>query len=164
MGVRFSHGRPNTMPKIYNLSKAEVEKVSYSTRKPYQGYAIMRILDPAMYFKSVSSCGFVDEVQYEFLDATPEECVMYRWPEEFLITDAQAEQIAAKLLEWESKGLNIIVHCHAGLCRSGAVTLVMVERGYDDPILENPEKYERIPNIYVFDKIVSAMKNLELKS
>jgi len=37
----------------------------------------------------------------------------------------------------------------------------MVDRGYDDPILENPEKYERIPNMYVFDKIVSAMKNLE---
>lgn len=164
MWVQFLQGGPITMPKIYNLSKAEVEKVSYSTRKPYAGYAIMRILDPAMHFKSVSYCDFVDEVRFEFLDATPEECVMYGWPSEFMITDEQAEQIAAKLLEWEGRGLNIIVHCHAGLCRSGAVTLAMVERGYDDPILENEDKYERIPNKYVFDKIVSAMKNLELKS
>lgn len=152
------------MPKIYNLSKAEIERTTYSTRKPYQGYAIMRILDPAMHFKNVHNCGFVEEVRFEFLDSDPEECVLYNWPDEFLITDEQAEQIARKLLEWESRGLNIIVHCHAGLCRSGAVVLAMVERGYDDPILENEDKYERIPNKYVFDKIVSAMKNLELKS
>ena len=152
------------MPKIYNLSKAEVEKLSYRKSRPYAGYASMRILDPGAYFINTSLCGFVDEVRFEFLDATPEECVMYGWPSEFMITDEQAEQIAAKLLEWEGRGLNIIVHCHAGLCRSGAVTLAMVERGYDDPILENEDKYERIPNKYVFDKIVSAMRKFDIDS
>lgn len=152
------------MPKIYNLSKAEVEKISYSTSKPYAGYAILRILDPAVFFKNVTNCGFVAEHRFEFIDATPEECIQYRLSDEYLITEEQATAIAKLLLDWELKGLNIIVHCYAGLCRSGAIVELMVDRGYDDPILENPEKYERIPNMYVFDKIVSAMKNLELKS
>lgn len=40
------------------------------------------------------------------------------------ITESQAENIAEILLDAFDKGLNIVVHCHAGVCRSGAVAEV----------------------------------------
>ena len=48
------------------------------------------------------------------------------------ITDLQAEEIAAILVTAYGKGSNIICHCHAGICRSGAVVEVGLMLGFND--------------------------------
>lgn len=65
-----------------------------------------------------------------------------------VINDSQAHAIGTILKDAFGKGLNVIVHCHAGLCRSGAVTEVGVMYGFED-IHKNP----RIPNTTVKTKL-----------
>lgn len=71
--------------------------------------------------------------------------------EEWAISDEQATAIAELLLEAKANNMNVIVHCHAGLCRSGAVVEAAVMLGFNDP-----EKL-RIPNTLVKRKLLQAL-------
>ena len=68
------------------------------------------------------------------------------------ITDYQAEQIAEFLSNAKQNAANIIVHCHAGICRSGAVVEAAVSVGYSDV-----EGRVRIPNTLVKRKVMSCL-------
>lgn len=70
------------------------------------------------------------------------------------ISDSQAENIAKALIFAKTNNLNVIVHCHAGICRSGAVAEVGTLIGFD--ILKN-HKQPRIPNTLVFKKVRLAL-------
>lgn len=48
------------------------------------------------------------------------------------ITHQQAKELADIIRFVKSIGKDIIVHCHAGLCRSGAVAEVAVMYGFED--------------------------------
>ena len=62
--------------------------------------------------------------QFEFMDdADPEK--------EENINEKQAKQIAEILINCHARKLNIVVHCHAGVCRSGAVAEVAEMMGFD---------------------------------
>lgn len=65
------------------------------------------------------------------------------------ITSGQAKSIAGFLKECFEDEINVVVHCHAGLCRSGAVAECGVILGFQDA------EAIRIPNVLV--------KNLVLK-
>lgn len=67
------------------------------------------------------------------------------------ITDEQAKDIADILLTAKQNGSNIVVHCHAGICRSGAVTECGVIYGFED------SKSHRIPNTLVKKKILKHL-------
>ncbi len=67
------------------------------------------------------------------------------------ITDLQAQGIAFILQSALSKGQNIVCHCHAGLCRSGAVVEVGVAMGF------NPPDRVRIPNTLVKKKLMQVL-------
>lgn len=68
------------------------------------------------------------------------------------ITDGQAQEIARALQHAKDMHMNVIVHCFAGLCRSGAVVEVAVTHlGF------NPPDRIRLPNTLVKHKILTAM-------
>lgn len=73
------------------------------------------------------------------------------------ITDDQAKEIAEALLEAKEKNMNVVVHCFAGLCRSGAVADVGIEIGF------NPPDRKRLPNSLVWMKLRNAL-NLAITS
>lgn len=80
--------------------------------------------------------------QFDFLDieeGDPE------WDElgEFAITQEQAAELVRLLQHALENRMNVIVHCHAGICRSGAVCEVGVMMGFRDT-----EVY-RQPNLLV---------------
>jgi predicted protein tyrosine phosphatase len=67
------------------------------------------------------------------------------------IQDDQAKAIADILLRAKENDNNIVVHCHAGICRSGAVTECGVIMGFRDTWTE------RIPNVLVKQKILKHL-------
>lgn len=71
--------------------------------------------------------------------------------EEWAISDEQAQQIADLLRKAKANNTNVIVHCHAGLCRSGAVVECALMLGF------NPPDRIRLPNALVKKKIMKAL-------
>lgn len=65
------------------------------------------------------------------------------FPPEAKITQEQAKEIVGILQNAMENGQNVIVHCNAGLCRSGAVAEVGVMMGFSDTFAP------RIPNLMV---------------
>ncbi len=63
------------------------------------------------------------------------------------ITVDQAKQIANILRNCKDKGYNIVVHCIAGLCRSGAIADVAITFGFEDT------ETKKIPNMLVKNRI-----------
>lgn len=68
--------------------------------------------------------------------------------EEWAITQDQANEIGALLKRAKEHNMNVIVHCHAGLCRSGAVVECGIFIGF------NPPDRLRMPNTLVKKKIM----------
>jgi hypothetical protein len=70
---------------------------------------------------------------------------------EFAITDEQAAELVRLLQHaWENR-MNVVVHCHAGICRSGAVCEVGVMMGFNDC-----ERF-RSPNLLVKHKMMRVL-------
>ena len=84
---------------------------------------------------------FIAIHQFAFDDITEESTAS--------IQEHQAKQIANILDKALEDGHNIVVHCHAGICRSGAVAEVGVMIGFQDT--ENL----RIPNTLVKKLLVN---------
>ena len=70
---------------------------------------------------------------------------------EFAITEEQAKMIAQLLRKAQENCMNVIVHCHAGLYRSGAVAECGIMLGF------NPPDRIRIPNTLVKKKIMKEL-------
>ena len=68
------------------------------------------------------------------------------------ITDTQAASIAYILRDAYNNRKNIVVHCHAGICRSGAVVDCGTMIGFSDV-----EHRLRIPNVLVKRKILDNL-------
>lgn len=107
---------------------------------------LIQIVDPAMEFPEPKH-QFKETHQFEFLDLEQED----PWGEEFKITDLQAQQLVQLLQRALDNCMNVVVHCVAGVCRSGAVCEVGVMLGFDDT-----ETY-RAPNLMVKHKMMKAL-------
>ena len=107
---------------------------------------LIQICDPAYEFPTPHDT-FREVHQFEFLDIEEED----PWGEEFKITDAQAAELVRLLQHALDERMNVIVHCHVGVCRSGAVCEVGVMMGFTDP-----EQY-RQPNVMVKTKMMKAL-------
>ena len=70
---------------------------------------------------------------------------------EFAITDTQAIELVCLLQQAMENRMNVVVHCHAGICRSGAVAEVGVMMGFGDC-----ERF-RIPNLLVKRKMMQVL-------
>lgn len=89
------------------------------------------------YFKSILRLNF-DDVEDE--------------SNKFCISDYQAQQIANFILKARSDNADIVVHCLAGICRSGAVVEAAMSVGYTDAVNRN-----RIPNTLVKRKLMQCL-------
>jgi hypothetical protein len=74
-----------------------------------------------------------------------------KWPDEVKISQTQAEEIVRLLQHALDNRMNVVVHCMAGLCRSGAITEVGVMMGFDDT------KRFRSPNLLVKHSLMKAL-------
>lgn len=110
---------------------------------------LIQIADPATFFPEPKK-QFKDIHQFEFLDA--EDTDVDRWGgDEFFITDAQAGALV-DLLQYALKNhMNVLVHCHAGICRSGAVVEVASMMGF------TPTDRYRQPNLRVKHKMMKYL-------
>ena len=99
---------------------------------------LIQIADPAGWFPNPRH-QFKEVHQFEFLDADDED----GFPEESKISQTQAKNIVNLLKKAVDNRMNVVVHCTAGLCRSGAVCEAGIVLG-----LEDTGKF-RLPNLRV---------------
>lgn len=140
-------------PWIENVSLDDIRK-GYHYDAGFNSMLI-QIVDPDMDFpKPLHS--FREVYQFKFLDI---EDPVYVNPlaTEFdvkyadAITNEDAKGIAEALARAKAEGMNVVVHCHAGVCRSGAVAEVGVMLGFVDT-----EKF-RVPNLMVKKKLMEQL-------
>jgi len=132
------------MPWIENVSLANIEKGFHFDPGPNS--MLIQIVDPDMEFPT--PCHEFREVhQHKFLDLEGNE----GHGQEFLITDSQAEALVLALKSALENRMNVVVHCVAGVCRSGAVAEVGVIMGFADT------EVFRSPNLLVKHKMLKAL-------
>jgi len=136
------------MPKIENCSWIDFQNGNY--RIDPIGTVVIQIVDPGDTPPEPAEDVFYTRHVFEFFDA--EESTQY-FDEDDLIDDAQAKKIAWLLRLALEEDRDVIVHCVAGVCRSGAVVEVAEMIGFDECF-----RY-RLPNTRVKSKL---MKQFEL--
>lgn len=135
------------MPIIENVSWDDVKHGNHTNMGTNS--MLIQIADPATFFPTPKMT-FTDIYQFEFLDA--EDSDVARWGgDEFFITDFQAEQLVILLQVALKLNMNVLVHCHAGICRSGAVVEVAQMMGFQ------PTNRYRQPNLRVKHKMMKVL-------
>lgn len=129
---------------IQNVSMSDIKQGFHID--PGFNSMLIQIVDPAYEFP-VPKYQFREVHQFEFLDAERDD----NFPDEAKITDEQAKQLTDLLLKAYGQRMNVIVHCHAGVCRSGAVCELGVMLGFKDT-----ESF-RSPNLLVKHKMMKAL-------
>ncbi|UTS52074.1 hypothetical protein [Synechococcus phage BUCT-ZZ01] len=133
--------------KIENLSMGDVSQGRYPSWCIQENTYLIQIQDGLSWtFVNAKNRGkFAGYSQFRFDDTD-------RHTDAFAISDKEAEKIAEILKDCAAKKLDILVHCHAGICRSGAVVEAAVAcLGYEDP------KRYRNPNTLVKRKLFKAL-------
>jgi hypothetical protein len=91
---------------------------------------------------------FKEVHQFEFLDIeAKDECL----DEAMRCSQKQANELVRLLQHALENRMNVVVHCHAGVCRSGAVCEIGVMLGFDDT-----EAF-RSPNLLVKHRMMRAL-------
>lgn len=119
---------------IENISKDAVRQGHHTDMGA--NAMLIQIGDPASYFPT-PKYQFKEVHQFEFLDADA------GFPEEVLISQEQADELVRLLQHALDHSMNVLVHCHAGICRSGAVVEVGTMMGFTAT-----ERF-RMPNLRV---------------
>lgn len=107
---------------------------------------LIQIVDPDMEFPKPMH-RFKETHQFKFLDLEKND----PHGEEFKVTDAQAAELVRLLQHAMVNRMNVVVHCHAGVCRSGAVCEVGVMMGFQDT------EVFRSPNLMVKHKMMQVL-------
>lgn len=128
---------------IVNVAAADVANGTHPD--PGHNSVLIQIGDPCGWFPTPKFSEFKETYKFEFLDTNNED-------DEFAFTDEQAVSIAYILNNALFNGYNVIVHCVAGICRSGAVCEVGCIMGFD-----TIDGYHRIPNVVVKSKLLKAI-------
>ena len=133
------------MPWIQNVSLADVRKGHHIDAGVNS--MLIQIVDPDMEHP-VPSYKFKETYQFKFLDLEQsDDCINDAWK----VSDEQAEQLVKLLKQALDNRMNVVVHCVAGVCRSGAVCEVGVMMGFDDA-----EAF-RSPNLLVKHKMMRKL-------
>ena len=133
------------MPWIENVAAADIPMRYHHEAGPNS--MLIQIMDPCPTWWPTPAHEFKEAHRFEFLDAEDGD----RFPEEALISDGQAQEIVRLLQHALDNNMNVVVHCMAGLCRSGAVAEVGVMMGFGDT------ERTRIPNIRVKHRMMKAL-------
>lgn len=129
---------------IQNVSLSDIPKGHHAAVG--ENSMLIQIVDPAMEFPTPKH-QFKEVHQFEFLDLERDD----QFGEEFKITDAQAEELVRLLQHALDNRMDVVVHCVAGVCRSGAVCEVGVMMGFNDT------EVFRSPNLLVKHKMMKAL-------
>jgi hypothetical protein len=132
------------MPWIENVSLGDVPKGRHHNAG--ENSMLIQIVDPDMEFP-VPMHKFKETHQFQFLDLERDD----DFPEELKINDAQAAELVGLLQHALDNRMNVVVHCVAGVCRSGAVCEVGVMLGFDDC------EVFRSPNLLVKHKMMKVL-------
>lgn len=111
---------------------------------------LIQIADPASFFPEPKK-QFKEVARFEFLDAEDEDIEKHGYDEGFLISDKQASMLVGLLQHALDNSMNVLVHCHAGICRSGAVVEVGSMMGF------TPTDRFRQPNLRVKHKMMKVL-------
>ena len=107
---------------------------------------LISITDPAGW-KPNPVHKFKEIHEFEFLDAEDTD----GFPDECKISDDQAAELVRLLQHAREKHMNVVVHCFAGICRSGAVVEVATIMGF------TPTDRFRQPNLRVKHKMMKVL-------
>lgn len=129
-----------------------IQNVAYSDVKngthldPGSNSLLIQICDPKIDFPE-PKFEFKEVRQFNFMDVEEDE-VEYQ---QYQISQQQADEIAKTLQYALDNNMNVIVHCIAGICRSGAVAEVGVCMGFDDTYAY------RQPNCFVKKRLFKSL-------
>ena len=127
--------------KIHMKSVAMIQNRAYidiKTGNHIPAQVLIQIVDHDMDFPTPAK-EFKYTYQYKF------------WDDKDSFTDAMARDMTSILLKHLTFGHSVVVHCVAGLCRSGAVAEVGTIIGYKDT------GARRIPNVDVKIRLLKAL-------
>lgn len=132
---------PNVLeePWILNIGVHDFKRANHPD--PGNNTVLIQILDTCSIFPVSPRYNFAEIHQFEFLDI--DDPIGTDLPPECLCTHAVANQLVQILNRALVNRHNVLVHCFAGVCRSGAVVEVGVAMGFTDP------KVFRQPNLLV---------------
>lgn len=126
------------MPKIENCSRRQI--LDGTHKLDSNGSILISIVDPDHEYIIPKFDNFKEIYRFKFWDFD------VNCPEEKrseLFNSEMAKQIINILMANFNNNINIIIHCSAGICRSGAITEIGSIIGFD-PVHNN-----RMPNLLV---------------
>jgi len=129
---------------IENVSLGDIPKGRHHNAG--ENSMLIQIVDPDMEFP-VPMHKFKETHQFKFLDLERDDDA----PEDVKISDQQAQSLVELLQHAQLNRMNVVVHCVAGVCRSGAVCEVGVMMGFSDC-----EAF-RSPNLLVKHKMMKVL-------
>jgi hypothetical protein len=133
------------MPWIENVSLGDIPKGRHHNAG--ENSMLIQIVDPDMEFP-VPMHKFKSTHQFKFLDLEKtDDTINDQWK----IQDEQAEELVRLLQHALEHRMNVVVHCVAGVCRSGAVCEVGTILGFDDT------EVFRSPNLLVKHKMMKVL-------
>ena len=135
----------NNMPWIQNVSLKDIKKGHHIN--PGINAMLIQILDYGIEFPE-PLYKFKETHQFQFLDVEENDFVQ---EESMRCSHKQATEIVLLLQYALENRMNVVVHCHAGACRSGAVCEVGVMMGFDDT-----EAF-RSPNLLVKSRMMKYL-------
>lgn len=109
------------MPWIQNVGISEIKSARHF--EAGENSMLIQICDPAYEFPAPMK-QFKEVHQFQFLDIEEDH--------EFACTSDQAAELVRLLQHALDNRMNVVVHCHAGVCRSGAVCEIGVMLGFND--------------------------------
>lgn len=130
---------------IQNVALVDVKKGAHPDPGPNS--MLIQICDPPGDFPT-PKYNFKEVHQFQFLDVELRDEVL---EEEMRCSQEQANEIVRLLQHAMDNEMNVIVHCHAGVCRSGAVCEVGVMMGFYDT------QVFRAPNLLVKHRMMKAL-------
>ena len=134
------------MPWIQNVAADDVPRGFHVAVK--ENSMLIQIMDTGTAWWPEPKYKFKEVHRFEFLDIERDDpCI----DPAMKISDEQAEQLVALLQHALDNQMDVIVHCFAGICRSGAVCEVGVQLGFQDT-----ERF-RSPNLLVKHKMMKVL-------
>lgn len=114
------------MPWIQNVALSDIKKGFHIN--PGVNSMLIQICDPPGDFPT-PLYKFKEVHQFQFLDIEEKDFAL---DEAMRCSHAQAAELVRLLHHALENHMNVIVHCHAGVCRSGAVCEIGVMMGFSD--------------------------------
>ena len=133
------------MPWIENVAASDVSTGFHHDAGPNS--MLISIVDPASW-RPEAKYQFKERHNFEFLDVEKDDFVL---EEEMRCSEAQAAELVRLLQHAMDNRMNVVVHCFAGICRSGAVCEVGVMMGFSDT------GRFRSPNLLVKHRMMKAL-------